>query len=267
MFANNHQPIKDNIAAHSRLRHPSLLDFVGDALANILNLTDPDQRRERVLIVPPMRQPHMSKEMMALINHMGRAPKGQGTRFDSPSRLRAIFFLLKSAQCRLCARGAEHEDLLFSYLSSRSSFGLIGNSITKAEEKHRKKFRGFDFLATAGGARTFVTEILAESFGPALLTTSTSADAAIAQVRNTSLPADERYNQITNERLVFDFFSGFFDFRFHSDKQILDTLTAVESGARRSDRSQTFAALAELITFSDDIRQALDSYLPPHLWM
>lgn len=135
----NDSPFDLALSVRDTDSHPLLLDFAGDALANILNQTDPDLRRKRLMLVPPKRQHYMSTDIITLINHMAGAPKGQCARFDSPSRIRAIFFLLKSAQCRLCARGREHEALFLRYLQSRSSFGLIGSSVTTAEEKHRKK--------------------------------------------------------------------------------------------------------------------------------
>lgn len=244
------------------LSQPLLLDFVGGALANILNLTDPDPRRQRVLMVPPKRLPHMPSEMMALINRMSETPKGRGNRFDSPSRLRAIYFLLKSAQCRLCARGRDQEDLLLSYLKSRSSFGLIGSSVTGAEEKHRQKFRGIEFLASAKGARTLVIDILAETFGKALLTSSASED-VVANVRTIIRPADNIYTDSIDELLVLDVLGGFFDFQHHSDAQIVDTVETVARLARPCGSSHAISKINDLISSAESVEPAVASYLPP----
>lgn len=257
-------PLDLALSVRNTASQPLLLDFTGDALANILNLTDPDSRRKLLMMVPPKRQHYMSAEMMALINHMAGAPKGQGARFDSPSRVRAIFFLLKSAQCRLCTRGREHEALLLRYLQSRSSFGLIGSSVTTAEEKHRKKFRGIEFLATAKGAQNLVVEILAETFGKAPLTSSIPAK-FVGKVREIALPAERIYGAITDEPMVFDFFSGFFDFRHHTDTQIVQTVGEIEKLVGKGKSTGSLSAIKELFAFSDGIEHAIASYLPPNL--
>lgn len=243
---------------------PALLDFVGDAIANILNLTDPDVRRARLLMVPPRNNKNMPGEMMNLVNRMGDLMPGQGKRFDSPSRIRAVFYLLKSAQCRLCAFGGDHDRLLRKYLQSKSSFSDPGTTISKAEEKHRKKFEGIDFLASARGARRFTATVLAETFGQDLIKVNVTAE-AVEKVRAVAQPAQNLYKKIADEPVAFDFFSAFFDFSYHTDVQIIDTLKSVSKLAPTS-AERTFHASAGY--YGSDlgiIDQAVASYLPPHL--
>lgn len=238
------------------------LDFVGDALSNILNLTDPDPRREKLLVVPPKNRSTMPVEMLDYINQIGTRKVEQGQRFDSPANLRGMHLLLKSAQCRLCSRGREHEILVRKYLKSKRSLNLPGSNLTKVEERLRKKFKGLPFFASASDTKRFVAHVLFLTLGEETVNNGGS-EKSLRHVRELGKHSEDLYENITGEILATDTFSTFFDFSNHNDSQIIKTLEAVSKLGQTAVSDNSAEEKDDVDLFDDPLLRALVSYLPP----
>jgi hypothetical protein len=66
------------------------------------------------------------------------SPDRSGTRPGVHDKVRSMTGLLTIAQCRLSARGAEHEDLVLAYFADRQLMPGKGIDIRKKEEQWRK---------------------------------------------------------------------------------------------------------------------------------
>lgn len=214
---------------------------ISDVLRNISLIAWPKQSLDRppppMRIAAPLDGRGMSGTMLNVLNNLERLksatveqidalgpdeiPKGrQGAFFDLAHWTRSSFLLLKSAQCRYAARGREHAALMSRYLLKP---GLFHDPEGFSQQKHddardnKKRLNAHVFGKEVAGGLTIL------ALSPSIFSRPEKQQ---IQVMRASLntAAVDLYTRYFDDLFPVEFFTSFFDFSEHSDRQILSTL-------------------------------------------